>query len=135
MPLLHRRDDIKRRVVVTATGPFQAAHVIDCLERQRDDGTWTYGVLFDTRGMTGHATIDDVRLVMKRLATPMRSRGHAVLWQCCGPTRTCTPSRACVPRSAAHSERLKCFATVTEADTWLAAQGPVNSLHLAKRQI
>ena len=67
MPLLHRRDDIKRRVVVTATGPFQAAHVFDWLERQRNDGTWTYGVLFDTRGMTGHATFDDVRLFMKRL--------------------------------------------------------------------
>jgi hypothetical protein len=137
MPLLHRRDDTKRRVVVTATGPFQAAHVFDWLERQRNDGTWTYGVLFDTRGMTGHATFDDVRLVMNRLvdtdAEP-RPRGPlAVLW-----TDANAYAIACLCATLGGARRtVEVFRDRTEADTWLAAQGrePVNSPHLAKRQV
>jgi hypothetical protein len=65
MPLVYERDDVKRRVVVTVTGPFHMAEVFAFLARQREDGTWTYGVLYDTCSMTGHPTIDDLRLIMK----------------------------------------------------------------------
>jgi hypothetical protein len=65
MPLVYERDDVKRRVVVTATGPFHGADLFAFLARQRDDGTWTYGLLFDTCSMAGHPTIEDVRVLMK----------------------------------------------------------------------
>jgi CRP/FNR family transcriptional regulator, cyclic AMP receptor protein len=129
MPLVHRRDDINRRVVVTATGPFQAAHVIDFMEGQRADGTWTYGVLYDPRGMTGHATIDDVRLVMTRRAhtdAEPRPRGPlAVLW-----TDANVYAIACLCATLGGTQRtVEVFRDRTEADTWLTAQGPepVNS--------
>ena len=61
-------------VVVTVSGPFQAAEVIAILERQREDGTWTYGTLLDTRAMHGRPTIADMREFMK-----LDARTHADL--------------------------------------------------------
>jgi hypothetical protein len=137
MPLLHRRDDVNRRVVVTATGPFQAAQVFDFMERQRDDGTWTYGVLYDTRGMTGHATIDDVRLVLKRRADtnaePRRRGPLAVLW-----TAANVYAIASLCATLGGTQRtVEVFRDRTEADTWLAAQGrePLNSIHSAPYRV
>jgi hypothetical protein len=65
VPLFCERDDVKRRVKATATGPFQGADVFDLLKRQHEDGTWTYGVLYDTRDQTGSPTVDELRMFLK----------------------------------------------------------------------
>ena len=50
--------------MVTVEGPFAVADFLAVMERQRDDGAWTYGVLYDLRGMTGAPAIDDLRQFM-----------------------------------------------------------------------
>jgi hypothetical protein len=60
MPFSFERDDVKR-VVVTVIGRFQGADVFALLDRQRDDGTWTNGLLYDTRGMSGYPTVNELR--------------------------------------------------------------------------
>jgi hypothetical protein len=133
MPLLHRRDDVKRRLVVTATGPFHASDVFDFLERQRDDGSLTYGVPYDTRGTTGHATVDDVRLVMKQ-----RADTDAEPWPR-GPlaglsTDANVYAIACLCATLGGTQRtVDVFRDRDEAVIWLAAQTrePLNSTHLA----
>jgi hypothetical protein len=36
------------------------------MARQRAEGTWTYGILYDLRGMTGQPTIADLQLLSER---------------------------------------------------------------------
>jgi hypothetical protein len=43
-------------VVVTIQGPFQTDDVLAIMARQRGEGTWTCGSLYDLRGVTGHPT-------------------------------------------------------------------------------
>jgi hypothetical protein len=45
MPIRYERDDTRRRVVVTVKGLFAVADFLAVMERQRDDGSWTYGML------------------------------------------------------------------------------------------
>ena len=122
MPLLHERDDVKQRVVVTATGPFHGAEVLAFLARQRDDGTWTYALLYDTRGMTGHPTIEDLRLFMKLHAeadVEQRPRGPLALVS----TGTTVYAMACMCAALGGTKReVEVFLHRDEAEKWLAAQ-------------
>jgi len=137
MPLLHRRDDVNRRVVVTATGPFCSADMVDFLEGQRDDGTWTYDVLYDTRGMSGHPTIEDLRMFIKLHAeadAEQSPRGPlALLW-----TDANLYAIACLCAALGGTQRtVDVFRDRDEAVTWLAAQTrePLNSTHLAPYRV
>jgi hypothetical protein len=122
MSLVHQRDDVNRRVVVTATGPFDSADLVDFLEGQREDGTWTYGVLHDTRGMSGYPTIEDLRtfITLHTEADPRQTpRGAlALLW-----TDANVYAIACVSAALGGTQRpVEVFRDRDEAVTWLAAQ-------------
>ena len=52
MPIHHDRDDVLRRVVVRIEGPFQTSDVMAFLEQHRLSDAWSYGMLYDLRGMT-----------------------------------------------------------------------------------
>jgi hypothetical protein len=122
MPYLYERDDIRRRVVVTVTGAFQGADVFDLFARQRGDGTWPYGLLYDTRVMTGHPTVDDLRQFMRQDAeteAEQRPRGPLAILA----TDTTIYAVACVYAALGGSKRkVQVFRDRAEADTWLAAQ-------------
>jgi hypothetical protein len=49
MSIRYELDDLRRRVVVTAQGPFQTDDVLAIMARQRAEHTWTYGILYDLR--------------------------------------------------------------------------------------
>jgi hypothetical protein len=121
MPLLHERDDVKQRVVVTATGPFHGAEVLAFLAGQRGDGTWTYALLCDTRDMTGHPTIEDLRLFMKLHSendVDQRPRGPLALVSTGMPIYAI----ACMCAALGGTKRqVEVFLDRDEADKWLAA--------------
>src|SRR5216683_367523 len=64
MSIRYELDDVHRRVIVTVQGPFQAEDMLMIVARQRAEHTWTYGILYDLRGMTGEATVADLRQLM-----------------------------------------------------------------------
>jgi len=64
MPIRYELDDLRRRVVVTVEGLFQTDDIFAIMARQRAEHTWTYGILYDLRGMTGEATVADLRQLM-----------------------------------------------------------------------
>jgi hypothetical protein len=64
MPIRDELDDAHRRVIVTVQGPFQTDDMLMILARQRAEHTRTYGMLYDLRGMTGEATVGDLRQLM-----------------------------------------------------------------------
>jgi hypothetical protein len=122
MPLAYDRDDVKRRVVATYTGSFQVADTIALLERQLEDGTWTYGLLIDTRGMTGRPTPSDLREFMKLESgtdSEQRSRGPLAIVA----TDATIYSAACVYALMGRSKRkIEAFRDRGDADRWLAEQ-------------
>jgi hypothetical protein len=63
MPIRYERDDTSRRVVVTMDGPFNTA-VFRAVNELHSPDTWSYGMLFDLRGMTGEPTIAELRQIM-----------------------------------------------------------------------
>jgi hypothetical protein len=52
MPLVFERDDERRRITVTLTGPVLLAELNANLERLGADGVWDYAVLYDGRMAT-----------------------------------------------------------------------------------
>jgi hypothetical protein len=119
---LYERDDVKRRVLVTVSGPFQAGEVITILERQREDGTWTYGTLLDTRATTGRPTIADMRAFMKldaRVHVDQGRRGPLALLA----TDSAMYATACVYAAIGGAKRtVEAFRDRQEADSWLVTQ-------------
>jgi hypothetical protein len=49
-------------------GPFDTADFLTVSEQHGAD-TWSYGTLFDLRGMTGEPTIAELRQIMSRLTS------------------------------------------------------------------
>ncbi len=74
MPFSYERDDTRRRVVVTMGGPFNTA-VFQAVSELHSPDTWRYGMLFDLRGMTGEATIDQLRQIMSQSAARQPGTG------------------------------------------------------------
>ena len=64
MPVQYERDDARRRVVITVDGPFQTSEILAVIARQHAENTWSYGMLYDLRRMTGQPTLADLLEVM-----------------------------------------------------------------------
>jgi hypothetical protein len=122
MPLRYERDDVRRRVVVTVTGSFEGADLVELLDRQTDDGTWTYGFLYDARGMTAPPTINELKFVLERYTTTVAEQGHR------GPLALLTTDgvlykMACTYAALRGTVRpVEVFRDRDEADRWLAQQ-------------
>jgi hypothetical protein len=76
MSISHECDDARRRVVVRIQGIFQPADVLAIMARQRSEETWTYGILYDLRGVTGHPTVADLRQMLIEAATLDQGEGR-----------------------------------------------------------
>jgi hypothetical protein len=66
MPTGYERDDARQCVVATIEGPFQVDDLLAIMARQRAERTWTYGILYDLRSMTGEPTVADLQLLSER---------------------------------------------------------------------
>ena len=50
MPIEYRRDDSRRLIAVTMTDPFTLDDLLSQTDRQWEEHTWEYAVLYDSRG-------------------------------------------------------------------------------------
>ena len=119
MPIGYERDDVRRRVVVTVEGPFAVADFLAVIERQRGDGVWTYGMLYDLRGMTGEPAIDDLRQFMSEAERTTQPPGPVAILA----THPAIYGRACTYASLVRAAlRIGVFRDLDEAEQWLTAQ-------------
>ena len=123
MPIHYELDDVHRRVLVTVQGSFQVDDILAIMARQRAEQTWTYGILYDLRDMTGEPTIAELRELMSEASR--RHLGQAprgpVALLATDPTlydRLCTYSA--LGRSTALT--IAVFRDRAEAEQWLTAQ-------------
>jgi hypothetical protein len=73
MPIHYARDDVRRRIRITLTGPLTLADLIASVERQLAEGNWLDGLLVDARATFPAPPPSDMRLfashVLKLIAT------------------------------------------------------------------
>jgi len=122
MPFEYEREDARRRLVVTVDGPFQTSDMLACIERQRVEGTWTYGVLYDLRRMTGTATFAELREIMGQATShppTERSRGPVAILATDPGVYTTACRYAALGRSRL---TIEVFRDLADADRWLTAE-------------
>jgi hypothetical protein len=118
MPVRYERDDVRRRVVITAEGPFEPAEFSALIERRRREGTSAYGALYDLRRMTGCPTFDDLRLFMSEAAQTNQARGPLAIVA----TDPDIYSRACTYATLGRGTvTVEVFRDRHEAEQWLTA--------------
>ena len=118
MSIRYERDDASRRVVITVEGPFAAADFLAVMERQRADGAWTYGMLYDLRGMTGEPAIDDLRQFMSEAERATQPRGPIAILA----TDPVIYGRACTYAALTRATlTVEVFRNRDEAEWWLTA--------------
>jgi hypothetical protein len=122
MSTRYETDDSRRRVVITIQGAFQADEVLAIMSRQRAEGMWTYGTLYDLRHLAGHPTLADLRRIMSQAASRAQGeqpRGRVALLA----TEPILYSRLCTYAALGQSTTLKIevFRDLDEAERWLDA--------------
>ena len=122
-PIRYELDDLRRRVTVTVQGPFQTDDILAIMARQRAEQTWTYGILYDLRGMTDEPTVAALRQLMSEAAELRQEEGPR------GPvalvaTAMALYSRLCTYAALGRSTtlRIEVFRDRGEAEQWLTAQ-------------
>ena len=76
MPITYTRDDARGRIDVVLTGVVTLADVLAIVDRQADEGTWSYAVYYDARGIARgqSGSPDEARALAQHVA----ARGKAL---------------------------------------------------------
>ena len=67
MPHTYVRDDVRRRLTVTVSGPLTMDVVFSILDHQAGEGIWAYGVLHDLSRTTGGVDASAIRALVERV--------------------------------------------------------------------
>jgi hypothetical protein len=90
------------------------------IERQRAEGTWSYGTLFDLRRVEGHPTVAELRDLMSQASVHPMAAGRP------GPiallaTEAMLYTRLCTYATLTQGKlTLEVFRSMDDADQWLA---------------
>jgi hypothetical protein len=81
--LTYLRDDIRRQITVTITGPARLGDLVSVVERQAAEGTWSYALLYDectgTASLSANATRDFLAVVGRLMRAHGPSRAVAMV--------------------------------------------------------
>jgi len=121
MPITYERDDVRRRIIVTAAGAVAREEMLAIVDRQAREGTWRYGMLYDSRRLTSSGTPADVRVGLEHVATVSRTYGER------GPVAFVTTMPGAYDMIRLYStlagqrhQAVEVFRDVGDADRWLA---------------
>ena len=82
MPLVFERDDERRRITVTLSGPLMLAEFTANLDRLAAEGVWGYAVLYDGHRATAPLSVEATRhlvQVVRELTAQHGPRGPVAL--------------------------------------------------------
>jgi hypothetical protein len=126
MPITYERDNARRRIVVTTIGIVGLDDILAVVDRQAGEGTWQYGMLYDSRRVSSVATETEVRIGLKRVDTLSRTHGRR------GPVAFVTTLPAAYGMVRLYStlsgqlhQAVEAFRDIGDAERWLAVHtGP-----------
>jgi hypothetical protein len=123
MPITYARDDARRRIVVTTTGIVAIEEMLGVVDRQAREGTWQFGVLYDSRRVKTVATPADVRIGLRHVEDLTTTHGQR------GPVAFVTRMPAAYGMVRLYStlagqqrQAVEAFRDIGDAERWLAGQ-------------
>ena len=121
MPITYERDDERRRIIVTTIGIVGLDDLLAVMDRQANEGTWPYGMLYDARRVSSVASQTDVRAALKHVETLSRTHGRR------GPVAFVTTMPAAYGMVRMYStladqlhQAVEVFRDIGDAEQWLA---------------
>jgi hypothetical protein len=122
MPLSSQRDDARRRLTVITTGVVTAREIRAMVDRQANDGTWSYAMLYDASRVTSIATTGEVRALAHHVQALERTHGPR------GPVAVLTNQDAIYGMSrmysmSAQQQLVEVFREAQAAERWLTGMG------------
>jgi hypothetical protein len=122
MPLHYQRDDTRHRIVVTTIGHVSLEETLALMDRQANEGVWSYSILYDARASERVPTAADLQRLVLHVGKLTMSYGPR------GRVAFVVLERSHT-KMAHHYERMAVltaadvgvFATIEEAETWLDA--------------
>jgi hypothetical protein len=121
MPVTYERDDDKRRIIVTTVGEVGLDDMLAVVDRQAGEGTWQYGVLYDSRRVSSVASQSEVRIGLKHVDSLSRTHGRR------GPVAFVTTMPAAYGMVRMYStlsgqlqQSVEAFRDIGDAERWLA---------------
>jgi len=123
MPITYHRDDKRRRIVVTTIGIVGLDDMLAVVDRQASEGTWKYGILYDSRRVASVASQTDVRAGLRHVELLSRTHGKR------GPVAFVTTMPAAYGMVRIYStlsgqvqQSVEVFRDIGDAERWLASQ-------------
>ena len=122
MPITYERDDKLRRIVVTTIGIVGLDDMLAVVDRQANEGTWQYGILYDSRRVASVASQTDVRAGVRHVEVLSRTHGKR------GPVAFVTTMPAAYGMVRIYStlsgqveQAVEVFRDIGDAERWLAS--------------
>ena len=120
MPIHYERDDARRRIVVMTTGHVTPEDVRGTLERQANEGAWSYAVLYDARAGTNVPTAEEVHRLLLHVGTLTARHGpRGPVALISGNTRLSRIGRAYSRLGELTALNVQVFTDVEQAERWL----------------
>jgi hypothetical protein len=120
VPIHYERDDRRRRIIIMTTGRVTPEDVRGALDRQANEGTWSYAVLYDARAGTNVPTAADLHeLVMHIGALTARHGPRGPVAFVGGTARLLKAGRAYSSLGELTALDVKVFTDVDDAERWL----------------
>jgi len=113
-------DEARRVVRVVAREPLTSADLVAIIDRQRQEGSWLFGLLYDLRQIEGATSKEDATIVANHVRQSVQEHGPR------GPVALVTSKSDMLGAGLvyAHGTRqsmqLEVFWDLQEADQWLA---------------
>jgi hypothetical protein len=121
----YARDDERRRIRVSLSGYVTLPELIAIVDRQASEGTWMYGILYDTQSMDEPPPLDDMQAVLahvRQLADEHGPRGPVAIVARSADT---VASALMYAHRAGDDLKLEVFWDTEDAELWLDQQtGP-----------
>ena len=120
MPIHYVRDDTHKRILVTTGGEIGLDDIVGIVDRQAEDRTWSYAMLYDARASTSTPTTDEMRrlvLHIGMLTTAHGPRGPVAI-VANGPLLE-KAERVYASLGTLTGLNVRAFTTLVEAERWL----------------
>lgn len=122
MPITYVRDDQRRRITVTTIGMVGLDELLAVVDRQAAEGTWRYGMLYDSRRVASVASQNEVRAGLKHVEALSCIHGRR------GPVAFVTTMPAAYGMVRMYStlagqqhQAVDAFRDIGDAERWLAS--------------
>jgi hypothetical protein len=122
MPIRYERDDARQRIRINLTDPLTEAEITSVIDRQAAEGTWRYGVLYDSRAINSRAAAGISRAALDRVRAMVEREGRRGPVAIVANATLVGISEAYAIESHKAGRTVQVFWSLDEANQWLDLQ-------------